>query len=63
MLSDERTFFENSKLNIFVDSPNRVKRINKILSIYDDWDNKKSAIFSPLPVDPQIFKSIDDPIN
>lgn len=62
MLNDERDFFENSKLNIFVDSPNRVKRINENY-LYSNWENKKSAYFKPLPIDDNIFKCIEHPLQ
>jgi hypothetical protein len=60
LLSDEKGFFEASKLNLIADSPKRVERIRAGAGIYSAWGNRDSAHFSPLPIDKTVFKRLDD---
>jgi hypothetical protein len=56
MLEAEKTFFEASKINIFADSPLRVKRIRKREGCYRHWNNTNSALFCPCPVDHNVYR-------
>lgn len=55
MLADERSFFEASKVNVVADSPLRAERIRNGVGVYADWGNRDSVMFSPVPIDPELF--------